>query len=563
MTHHFAPPDPTFDDESWLASLARPALILFLVACFAVVASAVVLRFAPGLPPAFGNVLTGVAIFAALVGVVSTTVLAQPSQRIMRSAGVRLAEIGLLLVVTRGVVWVTGSGLPTLAAAIAQPADIFFDPLFVASGLVVGFSWLIASEFTGDLSGLALQPDELRVLRARGERNQDTMRAAGIDRRALLNAFVGRWVSIGLLMILLATVLRRELRFASVLAVLRQDIEPAVMLAILGYFLGGMLLIGHGQLALLRARWTIDRAPTDASIIRRWPYYVLLLIGMVALVAAFMPLGGTFLLARVLYALIDGVFLVLLTAYQASLYFFLWLLSLVMPEATEPPPPEPVAAPVAQEARELVPFVIPEWVGGAFFWATIAVLIAYAAYVYFHEKGVRFTWLAWLWQILRARWQEAVAMLPRPARRPRAEDGASTARRRPWDFLRQRPHTPAALARFYYLSLVRAAGAAGIGRRPAETPHAYAPRLEESVAPPGEADETERAAVEELTGAFVAARYAGAEPDAARLPALEEAWRRLIRVLRAREREREQEEARRAQAARTRDGTSGADGSQP
>jgi hypothetical protein len=549
MTQHFTPTEPTLDDESWQAALARPALVLFLVACLDVVASKVVLRFAPDLPPTFGVALVTLAVFAAAVAVVSTSILAQPSQRIMRSAGMRLAEVGLLLIATRLTVWLAGSGLPTLSAALRRPADTFFDPLFVASALVVGASWLIAADFTGDLSQLALQADELRLVNARSDRSQDTMRAAGIDRRAMLNSFVGRWVTFGLVAMLLATVLRRNLRFEGLIGVLRQDIEPASMLAILGYFLAGLLLIGHGQLALLRARWTLDRAPADAAIVRRWPFYVLLLIGVVALLAAFMPLGGTFLLARVLYALIDFVFLIMLSIYQGGMYLLLWLASLVMPDAPPPPPPPEQPPPeAAQPPPELLPFVIPDWLGGAFFWAAVALLVGYAAYVYFHDKGVRFKWLAWLWEKLRARWREAVALLPHPGRRSAANDAGQARPRRPWDFLRQRPHTPAALARFYYLSILRAAGAAGLGRRPAETPHVYAPRLEESLEPrsgdPGDAGE-ERAAVEELTGAFVQARYAGEPPGAEELGALEQAWRRTIRALRARAQEREQEQVER------------------
>lgn len=556
MTQQFTPPDSTLDDETWLAALARPALILVLVACLDVVASRVVLRFSPGLPPAFGFALIVLAVFAAVVAVVSTSILAQPSQRIMRSAGVRLAEVGLLLVATRLTVWLAGGGLPPLSAALRRPADTFFDPLFVASAIVVGLSWLIAADFTGDLSRLALQPDELRLLRTRSDRSdrsQDAMRAAGIDRSAMLNAFVGRWVTFGLLVMLLAAVLRRNLQFEGLVGILRQDIEPAVMLALVGYFLAGLLLIGHGQLALLRARWTLDRAPADATIVRRWPFYVLLLIGSVAVVAAFMPLGGTFLLARVLYAIIDFVFLVMLAIYQGTMYLLLWLASLVMPDSTPPPPPpEQLPPAAAQEPPALLPFVIPDWLGGAFFWAAVAVLVGYAAYVYFHDKGVRFKWLTWLWQRLRARWQEAVALLPRPGRRS-AEAGAAGARRRPWDFLLRRPHTPAALARFYYLSLVRAAGAAGVGRRPAETPHTYAPRLEASLEPDDGDAAQERAAVEDLTGAFVQARYAGEPPGAEQLGSLEQAWRRMIRALRAREQERERQQAETERRARRRD----------
>ena len=51
---------------------------------------------------------------------------------------------------------------------------------------------------------------------------------------------------------------------------------------------------------VLRARWTLDRLPAATAITRNWPLYTLLVILLFAVIAAFLPLGDTYLLSVVL-----------------------------------------------------------------------------------------------------------------------------------------------------------------------------------------------------------------------------------------------------------------------
>lgn len=539
-------------DSAWLTGLLRPLLIVAMMFCVNVVFGAAMARMASDLPAGFVTGLVLIAVAAAVAGVVSTTVLAQPSQRINRTLAYRAAELGLFLAITRVYIWAAAQGAPSPQMLVQQPLDTLMDPLFIVGGFIVFVSWGIASEVTDDLNQLALQGDELYAAQQRSDRTGDTMRAAGIDRRSILSQFMIRWVTFGLILIALAALLRREMSFSGIFAVMRQQIEPSVIWAILGYFLCGLLLLSHGQLALLRARWTLEKTPSSAEMGQRWPFLVIGLLAGAALLALFMPLGGTFLLATIMTAIISALFGAMMAAWRAAIYALLWLMSRIMGDAPPPPPealPTPTPAPIANPPPPLQS-PLPEWLGGAFFWIVVAALVAYAAYIYFRDKGFTFKWLEQLWAMLRLRWSEATRALRR--RVLRDETSAATRTGRTSRGRLRPPHGSADdQVRYLYLSALDEAQEAGVARLPAETPLNYAPRLEGELAalgaPPAlpaaeEADaRAARASAEEavraLTEAFVHVRYAGRHADSTLAESLQRQWQRLqvaLRRLRAR-----------------------------
>lgn len=70
-----------------------------------------------------------------------------------------------------------------------------------------------------------------------------------------------------------------------------------------------------------------------------------------------------------------------------------------------------------------------------------------------------------------------------------------------------------------YREMLDSAEATGNARRPAETPHEFAPTLQETF---------HRPVTDEITHAFEQSRYAGREPDTATLAALERRWRESV-----------------------------------
>lgn len=550
-------PSTEIYDESWLTSLLRPALVVVLVGCVDVVFVTTLARLSSGLSQQFLVALFLLMLAAAVMGVTTTTVLSLPANRIKRSAGLRTAELAVLLALTRLLVWALATGFPSANVMLTQPLSQLLDPLFMGCALIVSVSWILAVDFTDNLANLGLQGDELYRARTGLDRDADSMRGAANDRQMLLLQILVRWVGIGLLLIILAALLRTEVvtntgGWQGFMGIARQNIEPRVMAAIILYFLIGLFLISQGRLSMLRARWSLDRLSMSEAITRRWSPSLLALLAIVGVIALFLPLGGTFLLATVLGAILSAIMVVLFTAYQLIIYAFFWLLSLFLGE-TPPPPPEitPTPAPVEQTPPQIAQGpLLPAWLSGGAFWLIIAALVIYAATLYFRDKGLHFGWLTWLWNKLRMGWLEMTGIFHLRGRSLDADSGRSGkgARNLP-DWLRRKPSDPDALVRYYYFATLEEAQEAGIGRQQSETPLVYAERLEDKLEEPPSlisgidaqttvvpvdavASEEAVAAVEALTQAFVAQRYAGAHADSTLAQRLQERWKALQDALR-------------------------------
>ncbi len=405
-------------DQSWLGSVLRPLLIVIMVSCLAIVLTTLMARFAVEPPRSFFVGVALLAVAAAIVGSVTTTVLAQPSRRAFRSLGYRAAELGLFLALTRIFAWVAGGSLPSLAQMLVRPLDNLLDGLFVGAALIVGLSWFFAVEMTDDFNKLALRADEFLYGKPRPGLADESVRGGGVDRGAVLSDFTVRWVTLGLVMIVLAALLRRQITMSSVFGVMRQDVEATVLAPIIIYFLAGLLLLSHGRLAQLRSRWTMEQTPAQADVSRRWPWEVIGLVGGVALLALFLPLGGTFLLATILSTTISLLFAFVLLLYRLAGAGVIWLLSLF---GGEPPPPAQNILPPTQSVQspqvEAFQPILPPWAGGLFFWIVLALLVIYAAVVYLRDRGVRFAWFEWLRLELARRWAGLRATIKRTQQR--------------------------------------------------------------------------------------------------------------------------------------------------
>lgn len=553
-------PSTEIYDESWLTSLLRPALVVLVVVCANVVFVTALGRVATDLSSQFLGAFLVLTIAAAVMGVTTTTVLSLPSNRIKRSIGLRAAELLVLLALTRLLVWALGTGFPSGNVMLTQPLSQLLDPLFMGCGLIVGVSWILAVDFTDNFAKLGLQGDELYRARTGMDRDADAMRGSAADRKALLLQILMRWVGIGLILIVLAALLRTEMvgnvnGLQGIMGVARQNIEPQAMAAIILYFLVGLFLISQGRLSMLRARWSLDRLSMSEDVTRRWSPLLLGLLALVGTVALFLPLGGTFLLATILSAVIGALLTALFTIYQLLVYAFVWVASLL---AGESPPSLPEATPVPAAMEEVVPQVaqgplLPSWLTGGAFWIIVAALVIYAATLYLHDKGVRFGWLLWLWNKLRMGWNEVTSVFHvRGSGRDGAGAGKGKGSSRLPDWLRRKPSDPDALVRYYYFATLEEAREAGLARRQSETPLAYADRLEEGLETtravdvtaeqaetPAESasqsqalDDESAAAVQALTDAFIAQRYAGAHADHTLVEQLQERWKALQSALR-------------------------------
>lgn len=557
-------------DQPWLTSVLRPFLISILAACMTIALLAFLRHAIPGMPALYAGTMIVLGVGGALVGCVSTTWLAQPKQRMRRNSGIRAAEFGLLLGLTRIATWLTSGYFPPLSLLLTRPVDALLDMPFIISMFVVLLSWFMASAMTSDFLKMGLQSDELYAAQQRTGRSTDDPAPPNYtDRRGVLGAFVTRWLVGGVLLVLLAAGTQVGPSANGFFALARQQIDPAVIIAVVIYFLVGLVLISQGQLAVLRARWTLEKIPSTPAVLRQWPIYTLGFIAAVGAIAMLLPFGDTFYLARILSAAIHYFYIALVTIFQLVMGLFLVLAALLSGEPEETPPPTP--PPVEQAPIQPPPPPtegLPEWIGGSIFWVFIALLLIYAAYIYLSGRGVQFGWLRQFWLMLRMRWQELFGAYQdwqvaraRSRKEKEEEEAGRSLRDRLGAWLRLGNLNPDQQVRYFYLTTLRRAEKAGIPRHASETPAQYAPRLmqrigeekaraaaaaqEESHADAASTDATAAEptleeqlggpqAVQELTEAFERVRYAGHHPDDQEIPYLKQLWESLKRRLRGR-----------------------------
>lgn len=499
-------------------------------------------RFVPSLSPLYIQAVIGLSVLAAATGAVTTTLLVQPSRRLWRGTSYRWAEVMLLLLLTRLVIWLIADRWPSLMTMVTQPVGTLFDGYFVAGAVSVLMAWLYATNMSGDLLDMALQPDELYQLEHSGDHYRDSMRAAFTDRSMLLRSFVARWVIGGILLVILAAGLSYARPEQGLFALARQNIAPTIIAAIVIYFLAGLVLISQGQLAVLRARWTLERIPSNHHILRNWPLYVSAVILAVGFAAALMPFGGTFRLSQILTTAIALIYLVAYTVYRLLAYLFFLLLSL-LPGGDQPPPP-PEMPPIQPLPPPEAPSPPPEmlaYAGGTLFWIVTALLLGYAAYIYFSGRGLSLSWLAWLLQTIRQRWlsmwgayQEWQTHRLRTIA-GRDQDERQSGGRGFWSRFRRQKLDAAGQVRYLYLTLLERAEQAGIARARSETPIQYAPRLTAAlIEDEGDPAKEGEKAVRSLTDAFIEVRYAAGSAREMDLSWLERLWQRVTTALRSR-----------------------------
>jgi len=512
-------------DRTWLSSIARPALIILMVSMIDVALLAFLHQYAPEMVPAMGWTILALGVLAAVIGVTTTTWLALPDQRLRRSAAYRAAEIALLLTVARVAIWAI-QGIPDPLLVLTDPTGVFADGYFLIAVITVLFTWFAAIDFTSDMAQLALQPDELWLSRRTQLGTADSARSAPTDRAQVVRRFLGRWVGWGIFLILLASTLRLGITRPAFWALSRQDVDLRVVGAVLTYFVVGLLLLSQGQLAMLRARWTLARLPAAPGVTRIWPIYTAIVLLAFAAIAAFLPLGDTYLLSLILSTILNAAFALVYLLFRLLTVAFLMLLSLLpfsdrtAEQMAEQPPVQAALDPAS------APLAVPPWIGGLFFWISVAFLIGYAAYFYFSDKDATLGWLRRFLARLAAqllafggavRTWHPQALRATPAGESDGRPGLAAWARRllPWGLL-----SPNQRVRYLYFQLLEAADEHGLPRRQSETPDRFATRLHQALPAAPE----EQQAITGLTNAFVGVRYAGEETDPAQTEVLKRLW---------------------------------------
>ena len=512
-------------DHAWQDSLLRPAVIAALVGCLVVALTSFVRHIGPGLPESYLNVLRITSVGAALVGGYTTTMLVRPEHRQRRTVSFRLSELGLILFTARIALWATVEGWPAPAAMVLQPFAVFLTLMFIINGLFILIAWGMAVLVTNDFLAMGLQADELADLEAASRPVSGDDHRIQSDRGALVRRFSERWAIGGMLLIVLTAASQVGMGSNGFFALVRQDIAGGVIGAAIVYFVLGLLLLTFGHLAALRARWQLAKLPSEATIIRNWPFYAFGLLLVVAAAAFLMPLGGTFRLAQLMglamRAISGAIYLIMGLIIGLIAMLFGGDEEIVEEPAREQPE---FSAPQIEQVQ---PAEAPPWLGGTVFWIIIVLLLGYATYIYLQGRGVNFQLiLAWLRQFLQGWKQIGDAFNEWRSRRLAPEEvlkeksGRSRVRR--WlDELMLGRLPPDEQVRYFYVSTLESAAEHGVRRRPGETPYSFQARLGTQI----ESEDAEAAA--RLTDGFVNIEFARQSTEATAVPLLKRAWTQI------------------------------------
>ena len=545
-THNYAPLDETADSppditpfltSPWTRYITQPLFIATLITCLATSVLVVIGNVSDPLP---WRALILLSFIVAIESIYTTFWLHDPDRRLLSNVAYRAAELIIILLITRIFTWATAGNWPTGERwrDIQETPIELFDPYFIIAFLLMIFVWQHASIVAQIFDRLAISESEasFHALPFSARRSIAEDRPARLFRSGLAREFFQRWIWGGVALAIftaLGTLDLSPIREGLLGGVVTLGLQPELLAALIIYFIVGLWLLSQARLAMLNARWLADDVIKGEGLAHIWRRRSLGVLLGIALLAAFVPIGSTLPIGRILDLVVYGVVYVAGFIFYIVTFLLIALLSLVgrTPDGMEadelpaldevviqPPPPLP---PAAEESSSLLM--------GMLFWSIFLTVTIVALVFYLRERGYTFNV-----RLLRQLWQEFVAWMgqiglslrfqidnlwPSVKERPFTESPASSATTRPW----WRRIWPGQLSarqriRYYYLALVRQASQQGVARQQHQTPLEYEQPLHDSW--PDTASE-----VDEITQAFLQARYSRRPVDEEEAASIETTWK--------------------------------------
>lgn len=478
-----------------------------------------------------------------LEGIYTTRWLNAPERRHVEKLPYRLSEFLTVIIVVRLFTWTLAGSWPRmelLESYLNYPLFLFNDTFFVIGVLLVGFAWIYAIGLENVFGRLAIDAAEAAYYSLPLADREPGKRPMSVDRSRLVASLMQQWMWGNIILIICTAIttfdfsgfeLNQQFR-----SITRSPLSSDSIVALMGYILSGLLLLSQARMATMKARWLIAGAVVSPRVRQSWHRNSLGLVVVVALLAAFLPLGSTFAVGPILRAIAQGVFTIFGTL--AALFFA--LVSLLFPRVIAPAsqrtaptsPINPSGLP-ASEPNELVGLIL-----SSMFWA-LAIFAAVTALTFFlRDRGFNLKWSvlhnAWLgirhW--LKSLWQDLSVQATQirralPVRRRSQPASLPISPNISWKLIRFNRLTSREQIRYLFLSITRKAGEKGIVRRLSETPSEYVRKLKEEW-PEAATD------LQGVTSAFLKARYSIQSIENEEVRAVMPAWRRLKRLIRRR-----------------------------
>ncbi|MFZ1398468.1 MAG: hypothetical protein WAS33_16310, partial [Candidatus Promineifilaceae bacterium] len=295
-------------------------------------------------------------LFATLEGCYTTLWLQQPERRLLNPTAYRAAELLLLALLLRLFTWTVVGNWPTLADIpdmLRLPHLFLFDGAFIFSGLLTLFGWERAISLGATFNNLSIDQAEVYYYAMPPKQRSASDKPVRTNRGAIVYSFFRQWVG-GALILALVTAMCNfdvvDVYRGSSLALARQGLRSELLLFLIIYFLAGFSLLSQAQLAAMNARWLINGVTRTGHVEKSWHRYTLWLLGGIALLAAFLPIGSTFAISNILGAMIQA----LAAVATFIVGFFSTLLALLLSLFMGDPAPE-TAEPLLQPTLPPMP----------------------------------------------------------------------------------------------------------------------------------------------------------------------------------------------------------------
>ena len=460
----------------------------------------------------------------------------------------RLAEFVLIMFVMRLFVWAFVEGFPSGAdfeQMLLQPGNVL--TVTWAIYLLFAFmAWVWMAGIKSIFIRMRLTESELAYFKASGVSALKRPAHAPIpyDRHILSRNLQNAWFNGGIVLLIcaamstfkLSEISTTELRLLS-----RLPLANGMIAALVVYLLVGLWLISYAHYIRMFAAWLGERTLPQQSVARQWRRTSVVLLLGTAFVSAFLPIGSTIPLARLLTSLVSTLFVVSATVVTFFTNLFMFLFSFLLAplsggevQSYEPPPPvvpPPILSQPVAEPTDLIPDAVS---GGIFWMVVLGMVVAALVFVLIGRKYnislaqmVTAAWQqlrAW-WMALRAGVEERTEIVRQELalRRERKAAAQATGQR----VMRVNALTPREQIRYFYLAAVRRAADRGVERKPNETPAEFLDDLKDEW--PDLSAESEQ-----LTDAFLHARYSKKPVEEDNVGDVKQTWRRMRKSLRKR-----------------------------
>jgi len=523
--------------EKWVENLFRPTVIAGMMTCIVISVVALVHRATPSWGGAY---LVCFAFVVTWEAIQSERVLKHSAPGHYNRARFRFTE-WVIIILALKLVGYMELGPGQLIADIPcwfHNLGTFFDAGYILAATLITLLWQLSIFIAQALYILEVHPSELRVSPTSAQFYLwITQPRAAQNRGAALQRIMVSFFWGGLILIVCTGLARYDI------PLLFPDRPPPVsglVINVMAYFLLGLVLISQAYYSVLRARWQLEEVQIMPHIGTRWAALTAIFLTLVVVIALLLPNGYALGLPQAIALAVNlvatGIMYTVLFVLGVLIFVINMIASLILgrpkplldtsrmgPLAR---PPEPVergpGLPIWRMLRDLL------------LWALLLGIVAYSFYNFLGDRRQLLKGLfgggplGWLYRLLAALFggtRRAVRRARRGVRRQLKRLFGAEARRRRWRYLSLSSLSPRQLVMYFYLSIVRRASERDIVRQPWQTPYEYSARLR-ALLPERESD------VDELTEAFVMARYSPEPVTSERVNLVKRSWQRVRSALR-------------------------------